>query len=291
MDRVQIVQSLVGGILMGGVYALLASGLALIFGVMRVINFAQADYMMIGMFAAFLGAAYLDLDPILIAIPISIVVAFIGFLFARTLLENVPRGDHNSQLILTLGASLVFQNIALMIAGPTPRVVVRPYTNAYLMPWDLFVNEARLYAFCASLVVMVLLYLFLTRTWTGRAMRATADDPMPAAGVGIDVRRTHVLAFSLGSGLAGLAGALLSTFHATVPTVGNDYIVIMFLAVVMGGLGSLAGAAVSAFVVGLVQSISTLLIPLQLQNVGLFVIFILVLVLRPQGLFGQRQRV
>lgn len=286
-----VLQALVGGVLMGGVYALLAAGLTMIFGVMRVINFAQADYMMIGMFAAYLAAAYLGLDPILFALPIGLCVAVVGAGFARGFLERVPRGDHNSQLILTLGASLVLQNFALMIAGPTPRVIVRPYTNAYIMPWDLFINEARLYAFFGSLAVMVGLYLFLTRTWIGRSMRATADDPLAAGSVGVNVRRTHVIAFTVGSGLAGLAGALLSTFHAIIPTIGNDYIIIMFLAVVMAGLGSIGGAALSSFVVGLVQSVSGLLVPLQLQNVTLFLLFVFILLVFPQGLFGQRQRV
>ena len=201
------------------------------------------------------------------------------------------RGDHNAQLILTLGVSLVLQHLVLIVFDPTPRVVVRPYTNAYWAPFGLFINEARLFACLASLVIMGALYLFLTRSWTGRAMRATADDPVSAEGVGINVRQTHIAAFMVGTGLAGIAGALTVTFLAASPTIGNDFIVIMFLAIVLGGLGSVAGAAIGAFVVGLVQSFSGLLLPLQLQNVMLFVVFVLILLLRPQGLFGLRQRV
>src|SRR5262249_59089573 len=135
------------------------------------------------------------------------------------LLERVPRGDHNAQLILTLGVSLVLQNLALVLLGPTPRVVVRPYTNAYWSPAGLFINHARLYACVASLVIMLALYLFLTRTWTGRAMRATADDPLSAGGVGVNVRRTHVIAFMVGSGLAGLGGPFSTNFTASAPSV------------------------------------------------------------------------
>jgi branched-chain amino acid transport system permease protein len=138
---------------------------------------------------------------------------------------------------------------------------------------------------------MMALYLFLTRTWTGRAMRATADDPVSAGGVGINVRRIHVIAFMVGTGLAGLAGTLMATFLAAAPSIGNDFIVIMFLAVVLGGLGSVAGATFGAFVVGLAQSVSGLLLPLQLQNVTLFVVFVVILLVRPQGLFGFQQRV
>jgi branched-chain amino acid transport system permease protein len=291
MSLTTILQAIVGGLLLGGIYALLAAGLTLIFGVMRVINFAQAEFMMVGMFATYVLATGLGIDPLLLALPIGGILALLGMVLAQGLLERVPRGDHNAQLILTLGVSLVLQNLMLVVFGPTPRPVVRPYTNSYWTPFDLFINEARLFACLASLVIMVALYLFLTRTWTGRAMRATADDPVAAVGVGINVRRTHVLAFMVGTGLAGVAGTLIVTFTAAAPSIGNDFIIIMFLAIVLGGLGSVAGATLGAFVVGLVQSISGLLLPLQLQNVMLFVVFVLILLVRPQGLFGLRQRV
>ena len=286
-----ILQAAVGGLLLGGVYMLLAAGLTLIFGVMRVINFAQADFMMLGMFTTYLVATTTGIDPLLLAVPVGMALAALGMGFARYFLERVPRGDHNAQLILTLGVSLVLQHLVLIVFDPTPRVVIRAYTNAYWVPFGLFINEARLFACLASLAIMVALYLFLTRSWTGRAMRATADDPVSAEGVGINVRQTHIAAFMVGTGLAGIAGALTVTFLAASPTIGNDFIVIMFLAIVLGGLGSVAGAAIGAFVVGLVQSFSGLLLPLQLQNVMLFVVFVLILLLRPQGLFGLRQRV
>lgn len=291
MSLTTIFQAIVGGLLLGGVYALLAAGLTLIFGVMRVINFAQAEFMMLGMFGAYFLSTWFSIDPLLLTVPVGIVIGALGLLMAQGLLERVPRGDHNAQLILTLGVSLVLQNLALVLFGPTPRVVVRPYTNAYWSPAGLFINHARLYACVASLVIMLALYLFLTRTWTGRAMRATADDPLSAGGVGVNVQRIHVIAFMVGSGLAGLAGTLIATFNAAAPSIGNDFIIIMFLAIVLGGLGSVAGATLGAFVVGLVQSMSGLLLPLQLQNVMLFLVFVLILLVRPQGLFGFRQRV
>ena len=291
MSLTRVLQAIVGGLLLGGVYALLAAGLTLIFGVMRVINFAQAEFMMLGMFGAYFLATLFGVDPLLIALPVGILVGVVGLAMAQGLLERVPRGDHNAQLILTLGVSLVLQNLALVVLGPTPRVVVRAYTNAYWSPAGLFINHARLYACIASLLIMAALYLFLTRTWTGRAMRATADDPVSAGGAGINVRRMHVIAFMVGTGLAGLGGTLMATFLAAAPTIGNDFIVIMFLAVVLGGMGSVAGATCGAFAVGLVQSLSGLLLPLQLQNVTLFIVFVVILLVRPQGLFGLRLRV
>lgn len=291
MSLSTVAQAILGGVLLGGVYALLAAGLALIFGVMRIINFAQAEFMMLGMYAAYVLSRYLGADPLLLALPVGAVLAVVGLLVSRGLLERVPRGDQNAQLILTLGVSLVFQNVALLAFGPTPLVVLRPYTNAYLSPAGLFINEARLFACLASLFIMLGLYVFLSRSWIGRSMRATADDPIAAGGVGINVRRTHTLAFMIGTGLAGLGGTLMATFQAATPLVGNDFIVIMFLSIVLGGLGSVGGATLGAFAVGLVQSFSGLLLPLQLQNVTLFVVFVGVLLVRPQGLFGLRQRV
>lgn len=291
MSLSSALQAIVGGILLGGVYALLAAGLTLIFGVMRVINFAQAEFMMLGMFVAFGLAKAFGLEPFVLAIPVGIAVALFGMVVAQGMLERVPRGDQNAQLILTLGVSIVIQNLTLILIDPTPRAIVRSYTNAYWSPGGLFINEARLFACIASLLIMAGLYLFLSRTWTGRAMRATADDPAAASGVGINVKNTHVIAFMVGSGLAGIAGALLASFHPITPFVGADFIVIMFLAVVLGGLGSVVGATLGAFVVGIVQSLSGLVLPLQLQNVVLFVVFVVILLVRPQGLFGLRQRV
>src|SRR5215467_7803981 len=130
MSLTTIFQAIVGGLLLGGVYALLAAGLTLIFGVMHVINFAQAEFMMLGMFGAYFLSTWFSIDPLLLTVPVGIVIGALGLLMAQGLLERVPRGDHNAQLILTLGVSLVLQNLALVLLGPTPRVVVRPYTNA-----------------------------------------------------------------------------------------------------------------------------------------------------------------
>jgi branched-chain amino acid transport system permease protein len=290
MSLATILQAMVGGLLLGGVYALLSVGLTLIFGVMRVINFAQAEFMMLAMFATYVLVTFFNIDPLILALPIGCAIALVGLALAAGLLERLPRGDHNAQLILTLGVSLVLQNLVLIVFGPTPRPVVRAYTNAYWTPAGLFINQARLFACLASVLLIIGLYFFLTRTWTGRAMRATADDPISAAGVGMNVRRLHVIAFMIGAGLAGTAGALTVTFTAASPSIGNDFIIIMFLSVVLGGLGSVFGAAFGAFGVGVVQSLSGLILPLQLQNVMLFIVFVLVLLVRPQGLFGLRRR-
>jgi branched-chain amino acid transport system permease protein len=282
-------QTLVGGLLLGGIYALLASSVTLIFGVMRVINFAQADFMMLGMALAYALNYFFGLDPIVMALPIGLALALVGLPVAGVL-ERVPRGNQDAQLILTLGVSSVIQSLALIFIGPTPKVVVRPYTNEYFVWGGILVNHARLFAFMAALLMMFSLYLFLTRTWTGRAMRATADDPTAAGSVGVNVSRIHMTAFIIGTGLDGCAGSVMVTFIGVNPVIGSDFIMIMFLAVVMGGLGSVPGAALGGLIVGLIQSFGAQLLTLQLQNVSLFAMFVALLVFRPQGIFGFRLR-
>jgi branched-chain amino acid transport system permease protein len=282
-------QALVGGLLLGGIYALLACSVTLIFGVMRVINFAQADFMMLGMLLAFGLNHFFGLDPILMALPIGLVLALVGLPVAGVL-ERVPRGNQDAQLILTLGVSSVIQSLSLIFNGPTPKVVNRPYTNQYFEIGGVLINHARLFAFVVALVMMFSLYLFLTRTWMGRAMRATADDPTAAGGVGINVAKIHMMAFIIGTGLDGCAGSVMVTFLSVNPVIGSDFIMIMFLAVVMGGLGSVPGAALGGLIVGMIQSFGGQLLTLQLQNVTLFVMFVVLLVARPQGIFGFRLR-
>ena len=159
MSLATILQATVGGLLLGGIYALLSAGLTLIFGVMRVINFAQAEFMMVGMFATYVLATSSGIDPLILALPIGCGLALLGLAMAPGLLEGQP-GDHNAQLILTLGVSLVLQNLALIVFGLTPRPLVRPYTNSYWTPAGLFINEARLFACLASVLLMVGLYFF-----------------------------------------------------------------------------------------------------------------------------------
>ena len=284
-------QYVLDGLLLGGVYALLAAGLSLIFGVMRVINFAQGEFMMLGMYAAYLGTTLLGLDPYLVALPAAAFILLLGVLFATGLLERIPRGDQDAQLLLTLGLSLFLQNLAIALFGVTPHAVLRPYSNTLIPLGGLYLHVSWLYACLASLLVMLALYLFLNRTWLGRALRATADDASAASYVGISVRRMHAIAFGIGVGLAGLAGTLIATFHGVLPTVGQDFVLIMFVAVVLGGLGSIPGAVLGAFFVGLVQSLAGAAVPLQLQNAVVFVLFVVVLLLRPRGLFGLRTRV
>lgn len=286
-----IVQHLIDGVLLGGLYALLSSGLALIFGVMRMANFAQGGFVMLGMFAALILYRAFGLDPYLLSIPIGVAALGLGYLVARFVIERVPMGDQDAQMLLTIGLSYVIINAALMRFGVTPQSIVLPYTHDL---WDFgafYARKALVFACLTSLIAMTGLWLFLHHTWLGRALRATADDPKAAQIFGMKVRRLQGVAFGIGVALAAMAGAMLATFKPISPSAGQPYILVMFIAVVLGGIGSIEGAVLGAFCVGIVEQMSTLALPLALEDVPVFCLFVLTLFLRPSGLFGKRARV
>jgi branched-chain amino acid transport system permease protein len=290
-----LAQYVVTGLLVGGVYALMSIGLALIFGVMRVVNFAQGDFMMLGMYLTyFLNVGY-GVDPLLGALLILPPFFALGLLVHRVLLQRVTGGGDaqqlmDAQLILTLGLSLIITNATTMLLTPMPRGIKTPYATQAFAVGPVLLNQARSYAFLMALLLAGVVYVFLTRTDYGKALRAAADDPEAAGYQGINVRAMHGLAFAVGIALVAAAGGLLATYHPIEPTVAGNFIVLMFVAVVLGGLGSIPGAFAGGLLIGLVQSLTLLVLPFQLQNVGVFVSFLLVLYLRPQGLFGQRLR-
>ncbi len=287
-------QYLITGLLIGGVYALMSVGLALIFGIMKVVNFAQGDFMMLGMFLTYFLHAFFGVHPLLGALLTIPPMYLFGLLVHRTLLVHVSGGstaqEMDAQLILTLGLSLILTNGVTMMLGPTPRGIVTPLSTEAFRLGPLFLNQARTYAFGMALLVAFGVYLFLQHTDHGKALRAAADQPEAAVYMGISVAQMHRVAFGLGIALAAVAGGLLATFWPIEPTVGLNFIVLMFVAVVLGGLGSIPGGFVGGLVIGMVQSLSQLVLPLQLQNVSVFVAFLLLLYLRPQGLFGRRGR-
>lgn len=277
-------QALIDGLLLGGVYGVIATGLSLVFGVLGVVNFAQAEFLMLGMYVAWFAWAYLGLDPILAA-PLSFAVVFlIGYAVQKHLVARVLKAQPAAQIFLTVGLMIVLENLALTVFGSEFRSVQVPYQTEGLSLGQLFLSAPYLYAFTAALLVTGLLWLFLTKSWTGRAIRAVAQDPMAATLTGVDARRSYNIAFGLGVGLTAFGGAVILPYITVSPTVGGQFAVLMFTVVVLGGLGSVAGALVGGITVGIIQSLSGLYFPIQLQNLVLFIIFIGVLALRPQGL-------
>jgi branched-chain amino acid transport system permease protein len=303
-------QALVAGILVGAIYGLMCLGLGIIFGVMRVINFAQGEFLMLGMYftlylvtglgaLSFLGPAVGPYAGALLAGP---ALFGFGYLVHRFLIARVSgihvfaaEGEgHYAQLILTLGIALVLQNGGLILFGSTPQSVRTPISSrAWEIPllYDdraaIFLNKARAVSAIVSVVVAAALYWLVNRSRLGKTLRAAADNAQAAIYMGIDVDRAHRTAFAIGIGITAIAGGLVATFNPFQPYIGLDFVIIMYAGVVLGGMGSILGAFWGGMTIGLVQQLSTLVLPTQLQNAAIFVVFLLIVLIRPQGLFGR----
>jgi branched-chain amino acid transport system permease protein len=300
---IDILQAFAAGVLVGGTYGLMCVGLGIIFGVMRVVNFAHGDFMMLGMYAAyylvtgfgvlaFLGPYAAPIVGALLAGPI---VFAIGWLMHRFLIANVTGArvvsaeaeGHYAQIILTLGIALVLANGGLILFGSLPVSVQTPLSRESWEIGEVLLNKARTVSFVIAVLSAVLLYMFLTRTSLGKALRAAADNPIAAAYVGVDVDRAHRLAFGLGVGITAVAGGLIASSQSFQPYIGFDFVIVMYAGVVLGGMGSILGAFWGGLTIGLVQQMSTLVLPYQLQNTAIFVVFLLIIFFRPQGMFGR----
>jgi len=284
-----VVQAILDGLMIGGVYAVISIGLTLVFGVMGIVNFAQVEFLMLGMFVAYYAWAWLGLDPLLAA-PLAFLVVFaLGAVLQRLLIRRVMQAPEVAQIFLTVGLLIVLENAALLMFGSGFHSVTTPYQTSSLQLGPLFISVPYLAAFAMSVASGLVLFVFMKSSWFGRAMRATAQDPMAARLMGINSDRMHMLAFALGVGLTAFGGpavAVILPYLTASPAVGGQFVVLMFTVVVLGGLGSVAGAVVGGLTVGIIQSLSALVFPIQLQNLVLFVVFIAVLALRPKGLLG-----
>ena len=306
----QVLQTLVAGISTGCIYGLLCVGLAFIFGIMRVINFAQGDLMMLGMYLAIFVVGFvlpshlLGLSaPVFAALIVGPIMYCTGYVLNRFLISRttglsagaLSEGDaHQAQLILTLGLALVLQNGAHILLGSNPMSLITPLSSS---AWEIpllvddfsvvFLNKARTIGAVVSVMLSLAMFRFINRTRLGKSLRAAAVNPEAALYMGIDVARAHSIAFGLGSAIAGIAGGLLVMYYPVQPHVGSDFVIIMYAGVVLGGMGSIVGAFWGGMTIGLVQQLSTLVMPIQLQNTAIFVVFVLALLIKPEGLFGR----
>jgi branched-chain amino acid transport system permease protein len=303
-----LINALAAGLTVGCIYGLMCCGLGLIFGVMRVVNFAQGELLMLGMFVTYylvtatpLFAGFGLAAPLFAALLAGPVLFVGGAMLHRMLLSRVSGmramgsldEGHFGQLIVTLGVSLILQNGGLIVFGSTPRSVRTPLSSS---AWTfdtgigdsmLFLNKGRVITCAVAILVSIGLYFLLERTVLGRALRAAADNPTAATYNGVDVGRAHRIAFGLGSAITAIAGGLLATSLSFTPFIGLDFVIIMYSGVVLGGMGSILGAFWGGLTVGFVQQFSALILPPQLQNAAIFVVFLLIVILRPEGLFGR----
>ncbi|MGT2477643.1 branched-chain amino acid ABC transporter permease [Paraburkholderia terrae] len=305
-----LLQSLFAGLTIGALYGLMCVGLALIFSVMRVINFAQGELLVGGMYASLFLFGSVGIGtllgpyagPVIAALLGGVVVFTLGVALYALLLRHVSGmraagrdGDeHSAQLTLTLGISLALSNGGLLLFGSTPQSLRTPMSsNAWsiaLFGGDdimLFLNQARTVAAVIAVLLVIACALFIARTRTGKTLRAAADNQDAATYMGIDVNRAFMLAFGGGAAVTGIAGGLVAMYLPFQPYTGVEFIMVMYAGVVLGGIGSVSGAFLGGLTIGLVQQLSTLVLPEQLQNAAVFVIFLLVILLRPQGFFGK----
>lgn len=280
-------QSLVNGILIGGVYTLIAVGLTLIFGIMNVVNFAHGEFVMLGMVATYVLFKLFGLDPAVSIVLVIPIMFGVGVLIQKTLISRVIGMPDETQILLTLGLSLLLINGTLLLMGADPRAIRTAYKFSAIAIGPVLVTVPRLIAFSVAMVASIVLWLFLTRTHLGRALRAVAEKPEVATLMGINSKKMHWLAFGIGSALAGAAGTVLTPFRYVFPSVGQSYVLIAFVIVVLGGMGNIPGAILGAFLIGITESLTSQYVALDLSMLGPFVLFVLILLFKPTGILGK----
>ena len=282
-----LLQSIVSGILIGGVYSLVAIGLSLIFGVMKIINFAHGSFMMLGMFITYWLYVLLGIDPYLsLLLTIPLLFAF-GLLVERFLIDKILDSPEHNQLLLTLGISLVIENLALFLWSPTFRTINVSYANKATTLGPVMISFPKVIAFVFAIFLTGLLYYFLKKTDLGKAIRAASEEKEGALTVGINLKKIYYIAFGIGTACVGAAGTVAAPFFYVSPQVGGVFVITAFVVVVLGGMGNFIGALVGGLIIGLAESVGAAFIPGQLKQFIIYLIFILVLLFKPAGLFGK----
>ncbi|MCB9947821.1 MAG: branched-chain amino acid ABC transporter permease [Rhodospirillaceae bacterium] len=280
--------AVLNGLMTGAVYALIALGLTLIYGVLHIINFAHGALLMLSLFGVYFLNRLAGIDPYVALVIVVPAMFALGYALQRGIIARTSHGKDENVLLVTLGIALIIENLALFFWRSDTRTIDVPYAFDVVDVGFTFLSVPRLVAFGAAFVVAGLLWLLMSRTDLGRAIRAVAKERQGARVVGIDVE--HIFAMSFGIGTACVAAAaclLLPTFYVT-PQVGNAFVLIAFTVVVLGGMGSFTGALVGGLLIGLVESLGGLFLGETLGQIGIFLVFIAVLLFRPTGLFGDR---
>ncbi|MFZ9296872.1 MAG: branched-chain amino acid ABC transporter permease [Hylemonella sp.] len=283
-----LISSLLNGITIGGVYALIALGLTLIYGVLHIINFAHGAALMLALYGVYSLRVHLGIDPYL-ALPIMVPAMFVlGYALQRWIINRASHGKDENILLVTLGLSIIMENIALLIFKSDTRTIDTAYTLSTVAIGPAMLSLPKLVAFGGALVVSALLLGVMQATDLGRAIRAVAKEKHGAKLMGIDVDQVYALSFGIGLACLGAAACfLLPTFYVN-PMVGNGFVLVAFTIVVLGGMGSFAGALLGGLLIGVVESLGGLYLGESLGQIGIFMIFIVVLLFRPQGLFGAK---
>lgn len=282
-----ILQALISGILIGGVYSLIGIGLTIIFGVMRVINFAHGEILMVGMYLTYALFTKWGIDPyvsILITIPILFVF---GGLLQILFINRVLNAHSQNQILLTIGLGLVMTNTVMMIFTSDYKILSTTYSSSSMKWMNLSISTPMSISFLITAVIILGLYFFLKKTDTGQAIYATAQDREAAKLMGVNVKKISVFTFGLGAALAGTAGALISPTYYIFPQVGGAFTLKAFVITVLGGMGSVLGAGLGGLIVGIAESVGAVTFSAGWKDVVVYVIFLAILLFKPSGLLGK----
>ena len=288
MDPTILAAATINGVLLGGMYTLVACGLTLIYGVLHIINFAHGSMLMLAMFGVYYLLTKLGVDPyvsILVMVP---VMYLFGYVLYKGLIGRLALGRDENILLITLGVSILIENLALMFFKGDSRTISVSYSDRMIELGPTLVPLPKLISFVVAILLCLALGLFIQRTDTGRSIRAVAKERVGARLMGIDVDRIFAISYGIGLATLGAAACLLMPIFYVSPSIGHVFVLVSFTVVVLGGMGSFTGAAVGGLIVGLTESFGGLYLGESLGQIGISLIFILILLFRPSGLFGAK---
>jgi len=282
------IQALINGILMGSVYAIMGLGLSLIFGVLRIINLAHGNLMVVGMFVSYWLFSLFGIDPYLSIVASALLLFIFGFLIQRFLLNPIIDAPEEASVLITLGLGIVIQNILLMMFGPDYYTVETPYKLSVLTYKGVIIDMAKIFTFGVSLIITFVFFSFLQWTELGRAIRAASNNREAAMLMGINVKKIYCTAFAIGAATVATAGSCVSTFIPTSQEAGILFTMTSFVVVIIGGVGNYLGALTGGFLIGIVEEFGTVLISGAMKKVISFGLLVIILLFRPEGLLGRR---
>ncbi len=285
-EKMLLGQTIINGLMIGGVYALIAVGLTIIFGVMKIVNFAQGEFLMVGMYVTWLLYKAIGGSPYLLIPPVIVIMFIFGLLLYKIVVKPVVGKGDTAYILLTVGLSIFLQNVVQLIWGANYFSIETTIKTEAIQMGDVSIQLPRLIAFIGAIILVGGLHLFLKKTDIGKAMRATAENSQVASLLGINPSRSFAIAFAIGVVMAGMAGVLLTPMFYVYPRVGQLFGLTAFVVVVLGGLGNITGALFGGLIIGLVEAFTASYVALDLAPVGTFVVFLLVLLLKPEGIFG-----
>jgi branched-chain amino acid transport system permease protein len=287
VNALTVVDLVLAGVLTGLLYGLMALGLSVIFGVVRVVNFAHGEMMAIAMYATVVLFGWLGLDPFLALLPVAALFFGLGYLLQRGLLNPFITRPEHSQFMLLVALAIILVNVLLMIFGPDARHVQLDYLLEPIEIGPLLLDRGKVAAAAVAAVTAAALFAFFRLTLTGKAIRACADNHLGAQVIGLHVKRLYALTFGLGSACVAVAGCMMILLVDVTPTLGPGYTLLAFVIVIVGGLGSMPGALLGGVLIGVSEALAGLFIAPSAKSMFSFALLILVLLLRPQGLLGK----